>query len=73
MRNATLVLTSVLLSTGANAAEPDSYPTDIDLDDQTHRQVVVDREAGLLNGKQVAGQSVCCWTTHVRQAITPTR
>ena len=47
MRIASAILLVASAGMNATAAEPeDAYPTTIDLDDQVHRQVVVDREAG---------------------------
>ena len=47
MRNKASILVVALASTIAAAEDPkNNYPTTIDLDDQTHRQVVVDREVG---------------------------
>ena len=47
MRITSVILLIASASMNATAAEPkDTYPITIDLNDQVHRQVVVDREAG---------------------------
>lgn len=66
MRVRTLVLVSLLASASMVAADPPhSYPRTIDLDNQSHRQVVVDREPGQYLGHPTTclledGKTILC-------------
>ena len=66
MRITSVILLIASASMNATAAEPkDTYPTTIDLDDQVHRQVVVDREAGQYLGHPTTclledGKTILC-------------
>jgi hypothetical protein len=70
MRIASLILLLASAAVSANAAEskntfPTTFPTTVDLDDQTHRQTVVDREAGQYLGHPTTclledGKTILC-------------
>jgi len=62
----TITFHVIFLATLATAAEPDgTYPPTIDLDDQAHRQILVDREAGQYLGHPTTclledGKTILC-------------